>query len=73
VFKEKKSKIHIHKCTSGRYLIQQELKNKSIVFFFNVALVHTVENGSREPRMTANEWGTSTSALNISIYRQKIL
>jgi hypothetical protein len=30
-----------------------------------------VENGSREPRMTANEWGTSTSALNISVYGQK--
>jgi len=44
---------------------------KMIVFFFNVALAHTVENGSREPSMIANEWGTSTSALNISIYKQK--
>jgi hypothetical protein len=30
-----------------------------------------VENGSREPRMIVNEWGTSASALNISIYGQK--
>jgi len=28
--------------------------------------------GKGEPRMIANEWGTSTSALNISIYGQKI-
>jgi hypothetical protein len=67
VFKRKKSKIHIDKCTSGRFLIQQDLKKK-IVFIFNVALVHDVERGSREPRITANEWGTSTSVLNISIY-----
>jgi hypothetical protein len=57
---------------SGKFLIQQNLK-KRIVFFFNVALVHTVENGSREPRMIANEWGISTSALNVSIYGKKNL
>ena len=51
---------------SGRFLFQQDLK-KRIVFFCNIALVHAVVKGSREPRMIGNEWGTSTSALNTSI------
>jgi hypothetical protein len=70
VFKGKKSKIRKDKCTSVRFLIHQDMK-EWIVFFFNVALVHDVEKGSREPRMIADEWSTSTSALNISIYGKK--
>jgi len=33
VFKGKKNKIHIDKCTSGRFLIQQDLKKKDSFLF----------------------------------------
>jgi hypothetical protein len=70
VFKGKKYKIHIDKYTSGRFLIQQDLEKRKV---FSPQFCFSTHCGEwfKRTKNDANEWGTSTSVPNISVYGQK--